>query len=223
MTTDEPSNLHDSPNRSASASLLAAATASDAETMTIGELLEALEDRAFGMALLLFALPCCLPFVYGIPQVVSVPMLLIALQLVFGRHTLWLPDSLKRRTFSRAAFADVAIRSQKYLKWFEALARPRLMYLTRNGPERIFGLFMVVFCVSIAIPLPATNTVPGIAVAIISIGFIERDGLLVLLGTVLGTIWVTLLALFGAVFVAWVSGLAEGVFNWLGQIWQSLF
>lgn len=215
MTTAPDPHPHDTPARSASASLLAAATASTSDEMSIGELLDALEDRAFGMALLLFALPCCLPFVYGLPQVVSVPMLLISLQLVAGRHTLWLPEGVKRRTFSRAAFTDVATRSQKYLRWFEALARPRLSFLTRNGPERIFGLALAVFCVSIAIPLPATNTVPGIAVAIMSIGFIERDGVLVIAGTILGAVWVTLLAIFGAVIVTWISAAGQAALSWL--------
>lgn len=218
MTTDPEPELEASPSRSASAILLEAASASDSENITLGELLDALEDRAFGLAMLIFALPCCLPFVYGLPQVVSVPMLLIALQLVFGRHTLWLPESLKRRTFTRATFTDVATRSQKYLKWFEALARPRLGFLTRNGPERIFGLAMVVFCISIAIPLPATNTVPGIAVAIMSVGFIERDGLLVIAGTILGAVWVTLLAIFGAVFIAWISSAGQAVIGWLTSL-----
>lgn len=216
MTTPETTRLPDDPAapgaRSASEILLAIARNGTSDTMTIGELLDALEDRAFGMVMLLFALPCCIPFVYGIPQVVSVPMLLVALQIVAGRHTLWLPESLKARTFSRAAFERTASRSQRYLKWFEAISRPRLSWLTRNGVERVFGLFMVVFCISIALPLPSTNTVPGIAVAIMAIGFIERDGLLTILGTILGCIWVTILAFFAGTVFAWLDALKDQIF-----------
>ncbi len=217
MTSDQHPQEQQETRRSASAALLAAASG-DSEEMSVGELLEALEDRAFGMAMLLFALPCCLPFVYGIPQVLSVPMLLIALQIVSGRHRLWLPESLKRRTFSRAGFAEVAERSQKYLKWFEALSRPRLSYLTRGAAERVFGLFMAIFCVSIALPLPLTNSMPALAVAIMSIGFIERDGLLVIAGTLLGTFWVLMLAFFAAAFfafLAWIGAELITLWTWL--------
>jgi hypothetical protein len=187
--------------------LIHLATASEAPEMTVGELLDALKDRAFGVAMLVLALPVCIPFLYGVPQVLSLPMLLIALQMVAGRHTLWMPEKLRARRFSRAEFAKMARRAKRYLGWGEALARPRFSLLTGNGPERVFGVFMVIFCLSILTPLPLTNTTPGIAVAIVSIGMIERDGLLVLAGTVLGTFWVSMLLFFFGTLILWLEHL----------------
>ncbi len=160
------------------------------DQVTIGALVDGLKDRAFGMLMLVLALPCCLPFLYGVPQVVSVPMLFVAVQIAIGRHTLWVPESLRKRSFSRAAFQDMAERAKKYIGWAEGLSQPRLSWLTRGVPERLFGVLMVIFCLSIAVPLPMTNTFPGIAVAIMSVGFIERDGLMVIAGAILGTLWV---------------------------------
>lgn len=179
------------------------------DEMTIGSLVDGLQHRAFGILMLILALPCCLPFLYGVPQVVSVPMLFIAAQIAIGRRTLWLPESLRKRAFSRESFHTLVSRSKKYVGWFEALARPRLSWLTTGAAERVFGLFMVVFCASIAVPLPGTNTVPGIAVAIMSVGFIERDGILVILGTILGILWVGLLAFGG---IALLKGLLALLF-----------
>jgi hypothetical protein len=55
------------------------------------------------------------------------------------------------------------------------------------------------------IPLPATNTVPGIGIAIASIGLITRDGLLVLAGLAIGSAWILLLvvgiSVFGPTFI----------------------
>jgi len=173
--------------------------------MSVGEVLDALSDRAFGMAMLILALPVCLPFVYGIPQVLSIPMLLIALQMAAGRHRLWMPKRIRARAFSRAEFAKVATRAKRYLGWGEAIAKPRLSFLTSNGPERLFGLFMVVFCISILLPVPLTNSMPGVAIAIMAIGMIERDGLLVMLGTVIGTFWVGMLIMVGRALIDWLS------------------
>jgi len=62
--------------------------------------------------------------------------------------------------------------------------------------ERVIGLFLVFFCASILVPLPSTNTVPGIGVAIVAFGLMARDGILVILGSIIGTAWIiTLLAL----------------------------
>ncbi len=187
--------------------LIELARSSDAAEISVGEVLDGLSDRAFGMVMLILALPVCLPFVYGIPQVLSVPMLLIALQMVAGRHRLWMPERLRARTFSRQEFETVARRAKRYLGWGEAIAQPRLAFLTTGAPERLIGLFMTAFCISILMPLPLTNTAPGIAIAIMAIGMIERDGVLVLLGTALGAFWVGMLLFFASTLVAWLAQL----------------
>ena len=70
---------------------------------------------------------------------------------------------------------------------------------------KITGLFLVLFCASILVPLPLTNTVPGFAVAIASFGLMQKDGLAVIAGMILGTVWIGGLifaALTGATFLA---------------------
>ena len=57
----------------------------------------------------------------------------------------------------------------------------------------LVNAIFVVFIASVLIPLPATNTLPGIGVAIASIGLITRDGVLVLAGLAIGTAWIQLL------------------------------
>ncbi len=182
-----------------------------AERITVGDLVDALQDRAFGILLLILALPCAIPFLYGVPQAMSLPLMFVAAQIILGRHKPWLPQVLKRRSFSTKAFRDMTARAAPYVRWFEVLSRPRLVWLSRGAVERLFGLFILVFSISIAIPLPLTNTVPGIAVAIMALGFIERDGLLILAGTVLGTAWVTfLVSLAGGIWT-----LFEKAMGWL--------
>jgi len=182
------------------------------ERLTVGELLDGLKDRAFGIVLLILALPCAVPFLYGIPQAVSLPLLFVSVQILIGRHKLWLPQALKRRGFSVEAFRAMIERAAPYLRWLEVLSRPRLSGLTRGRIERVLGFFLFVFSVSIALPLPLTNTVPGIAVGIMAFGFIERDGLFMLAGVTLGTVWISFLIALAA--GAWV--LVEEALRWLG-------
>ena len=71
------------------------------------------------------------------------------------------------------------------------------------------------FIASVLVPLPATNTVPGIGVAIASIGLITRDGLLVLAGLFIGTAWILLLVVgitvFGPAFVDLFKDFIKGL------------
>ncbi len=199
---DQMTDMTEDRAHRASDVLIALSEAIPNERVSVGYIVDGLQHRAFGFLMLILALPCCLPFLYGVPQVVSIPMLFISGQIAIGRSKPWLPKSLRRRSFTRSAFQDMARRAKRYVGWAESLSQPRLTFLTAGLAERVFGVLMVVFCCSIAIPLPMTNTVPGIAVAIMSVGFIERDGLMVVGGAILGIIWVSfLVAIVVALFV----------------------
>lgn len=163
----------------------------------LGDLIDALDERAFGFLLLLLALPCCLPFVYLLPQIVALPMLALAAQLALGREHPWLPKKLHDRDFNVPDFQKVVRRSERYLGWFERVARPRLAGVTDGLGARIVGGLLLIPTASILVPLPSTNTIPGIGVAIAALGLIERDGVLVILGLVIGFAWVTLLLVLG--------------------------
>ncbi len=181
------------------------------DRLTIGHLIDVLQDRAFGILLLILALPCAVPFLYGIPQIVSVPLLFVAAQIVIGRHEPWLPEAMRQRSFSTDAFRNMVNKSVRYIKWLEIFSSPRLTWLTKGGVERLLGVLLVIFSASIAIPLPLTNTVPGIAVGIVALGLIERDGVMILGGAFLGVGWVVfLITLAGGIWT-----LLQQAFSWL--------
>ena len=179
------------------------------ETVTLGWVLEQMEERAFGLFLLILALPCCIPFLYGLPQVVALPLMLISAQILFGRKSPWLPERLAGRTVTVEGLKSLGARAEPWLRRIEALSRPRLTVLTRPPLDRMVGLALVVFSASILVPLPLTNTVPGFAVVGVAMGLLQRDGILVVLGMLLGTAWIAALLLTGASLISLIIG-------WLG-------
>lgn len=176
------------------------------EKITLGDLFTALHERAFGMLLFLLAAPCCLPFVYILPQIVALPMLLLAGQMAAGRDAPWLPSSLANRDFPKASMLDTVSRMDKYLGWLGAITHKRLPAITGEMGSRVVGALLLIPTASILVPLPLTNTIPGFGVAVAAFGLIERDGLLVILGLLIGLGWVLLLLTGGlAVLSALVS------------------
>jgi hypothetical protein len=168
-----------------------------------------LHERAFGLFLLVLALPCCIPFLYGVPQIVALPLMFVSAQILLGRTAPWLPERLAARTVSKEALGKLSRRADPWLRRIEAVSRPRLAGLTRAPLDRLVGLALVLFSASILVPLPGTNTVPGIAVVIVAMGLLQRDGILVVLGAALGTAWIGTLIIAGAT-------LASLVRVWLG-------
>ena len=51
----------------------------------------------------------------------------------------------------------------------------------------------MLFCASILVPLPLTNSAPGVALAVAALGLLTRDGILVLIGLIWGLAWIALL------------------------------
>lgn len=198
-----------SPDMAISARLNALAAEAEGDAVTLDWILGQLHERAFGLFLLVLALPCCIPFLYGVPQVVSLPLMFVAGQIVIGRKSPWLPKKLGGRTVASESLQSLSDRAGPWLKRIEAISRPRIGALTRAPIDRIVGAALVLFSASILTPLPLTNTVPGFALVIVAMGLLQRDGILVILGTLLGTAWIASLVFAGASLVSLIRG-------WLG-------
>lgn len=179
------------------------------EIVSLSWILSQLHERAFGLFLLVLALPCCIPFLYGLPQIVALPLMFVSAQILIGQDKPWLPAGLAARKVSVQGLETLSDRARPWLRRIEAISRPRLANLTRGPFDRIVGLALVLFSASILVPLPATNTVPGFAVVIIAVGLLQRDGLMVILGMLLGTAWIASLIFAGATLVSLIKG-------WLG-------
>ncbi|MDD9910444.1 MAG: exopolysaccharide biosynthesis protein [Ahrensia sp.] len=179
--------------------------------ISLGQLTDALQARAYGVILLLMALPCCLPFVYLLPQIVAFPMLFLTWQLASGRNTVWLPENLHKRQFRISLLAGTVSRARPWLKRFEFIAGPRLASLSEGIGLRIVGGLLMIPCASILVPLPLTNSVPGLGVSIAAIGLVERDGVLILLGLIIGLVWVAALAIGGGALLTYLIDLATGL------------
>lgn len=179
------------------------------QPVSLAWILHQLHERAFGLFLLVLALPCCIPFLYGVPQVVALPLMFVSAQILIGRNTPWLPARLAARTVSAEALTNLAARAGPWLRRIELFSRPRLGLLTRAPADRFVGLCLVLFSASILVPLPATNTVPGFAVVLVSMGLLQRDGILVILGALLGTAWIASLIFAGATLLSLIR-------SWIG-------
>ncbi|MEO1748734.1 MAG: exopolysaccharide biosynthesis protein [Pseudomonadota bacterium] len=173
----------------------------EAGTISLGQLSDAMEERAFGLMLLILAIPCCLPFVYLLPQIVAVPMAVLVGQMAMGRKSPWLPDAMRSRRLPVEGFRSVLARVQNWGGWLERLTHRRFAGLTDAFAARVIGALLFVPCLSILTPLPLTNTVPGIGVALASAGLIERDGLFVVAGVFIALLWVAALLIGGPALI----------------------
>ena len=177
--------------------------------LTLHEIRDRLDERAYGLLILLLSIPCLVPGLYGVPQVVGLIVILLAGQMLVGREEPWLPRwflNLRCKGSWLKAMADFA---ETKLGWIDRLSRPRLRRFADGPGEKLAAVFMILATVTIVMPL--TNSIPSIALALLSVGLIQRDGLFVLAGCAVTTVWLTIL---GALGTGLLMG-AEWATRWL--------
>ncbi|SRR5690606_11717267 len=166
--------------------LLQTLSAPGGPEITVADLVSGLKDRAFGVVLLVSALPNCIPAPPGLGSVFGLPLLFFALQLAMGREEPWLPAFVLRRRMRRTDLFKVVLRALPWIQRFERICRPRYSLLASGACERMLGAFIAVLAASVILPLPLTNFVPAVATAVLALALLEEDGLAVVLGILVG-------------------------------------
>jgi hypothetical protein len=192
-----------------------AAVRGDSDRVSIAEILDALDARAFGLATLIFAIPSVIPMPPGVPTVVGIALLIVSLQMVIGREELWLPGFLSKRSFSRKALIAGFEKVMPPLNFVERFARPRLLILTGRVATVLTGIVILTMALVLILPLPpGGNFPPALACAILGMGLVERDGLIILIGLV-----VTIAASVAAYFlVVLVAQSLPGFIDWVTRL-----
>ena len=194
--------------------LAAIANDPDRDWITVADVRDAVGDRAFGALMFVFAAPNVLPVnMPGVSAVLGLPLLFLALQLMFGVAVPWLPKALVQRTMRRQAFARVMRHAVPWIRRAERLLRPRLTALASGPFERVIGLACVLLAVVLILPVPFANVGPAFAVCVLAFALLERDGLATLAGLVIGAASV---AVAWGVILAIAKALSLLVRHWLG-------
>ncbi|MFW2480159.1 MAG: exopolysaccharide biosynthesis protein [Lentimonas sp.] len=144
---------------------------------SIRVLTEAVGDKGFGVLLMLLSLPSALPIPapgYSIPF--GIAMAIIALQIIIGRETIWLPERLLNlRVHPRLASKMVGT-GAAFLRRIEKLIKPRVQWMHSKAGHSVLAVIILIMSLFMMIPIPGTNTLPAMAIFIIGVSMAEEDG-----------------------------------------------
>jgi hypothetical protein len=161
-----------------------------ADYVSIGELKMAMHERGFGVLMAIAALPLCIPFPAppGYTTFFSIPLFILATQMMFGMSSPWLPKWILNKNIKRKTLALLVMKASGTLKKIEKLLKPRWSFAGSRTGEKIIGGMAFLFSIAIAIPLPLTNLPPGYGILIMSLGLLSKDGLTIIIGMFVGFI-----------------------------------
>jgi hypothetical protein len=175
--------------------------------LTVGQMLEQFDSRAFGAMLFVFGLLNCLPLPPGSSTLLSLPILLLAPQIALGREIPWLPRKLVEHPLKRDDLRGLFRKLTPIVRRMELVTRPRLEILFAPAGERLIGVVCTLLALVLVLPIPLGNLAPGATVAVLSLALLQRDGLLALLGYLMAGVSVGLLVVSAGVVAAAVDKL----------------
>lgn len=161
------------------------------ERLAVSDIVSALGVRGYSILIVILGLPNSLPMPPPIALVSGILMVFISLQMVLGRPLPWLPSSVLKRDLSRADVSRAIERAMRWVGWIEKMARPRYVAFDSRVGLRLIGFGLLILSLGLVFALPVVGQIPvGIALCLIGLGLVERDGILVAIGFGIGFIGV---------------------------------
>lgn len=158
------------------------------DKVPVADIVNAMEGAGFGLTLMIFSFAILIPLPPPLPSIVAIPLAIFSFQMMLGLPSPRLPKSFAKMQIKRSILATLVRKASPYIGKVERILRPRLIFMTTIFAERIIGALAFVFSVFVLIPIPFSNFIPGLGVLIMSFGLTSRDGLVIILGILVGFI-----------------------------------
>ena len=179
------------------------------DEVCIGDVLDDFGARSFGPVIMIFALIEITPIgaIPGLPTALASIIALIALQLLFGKDHIWMPQFLQKRSVESKKLHKAVGKLRGVAHWLDGHSRDRLSALTQGVWLKVAALAIIILCVTVP-PLevlPFASSGPMLAIAAIGLALIVRDGLVMLFALALA-----MAALGGGTYYYYTSDEEEG-------------
>jgi hypothetical protein len=166
-----------------------------ADHFTLGWLMHSLHKRSFGIIMLLISLIAITP---GLSVLAGLLLMIPALQMIAGKPAPIFPHRIASRSLPTRHLAAVVQRSIPVLRYLEKVVHPR-WHTPLEATKRLVGAVVAMLSATLVlIPIPLSNIVPALAIALISLAYLEEDGVLLSIALL-----VAVIVLMGATTAVW--------------------
>jgi hypothetical protein len=159
------------------------------DRVTIGDMTEAFGSRSYGPFLLVPALieESPLGAIPGVPTAIALVIALFAVQMLFGARQMWLPGLVKRRSLSAEKVEKASDKLRPLARFTDRWFHGRLPWMTQGPAVQVAAVAVLALCATVP-PLellPFASTAPMLAIAAFGLALLVRDGVLMIVASVL--------------------------------------
>lgn len=155
-----------------------------AENVSVRWLMDSLEERSFGIVMLLLGLLALVP---GISGIIGVLVAIPAVQMILARKAPVFPRFISRRHVPTPRLAHLIRRVEPVLRRLERVIRPR--WITPiQATKRAVGAVLLLLGGLLLVPVPFSNVVPALIIVLLAFAYLEDDGVLLCVALVAATV-----------------------------------
>jgi hypothetical protein len=172
------------------------------DRVSVGEVVDRLGQAGFPVLVFVLVLPPLIPIPGPYGMVFGSVVAILAIQMIVGQSRPWLPALLTRRALNTGMLIKSSGRVRAWLACIEEFHAPgRIEGFTGHRMTCIAGCVILPLSIMIGLPIPFGNLPPVLAIAMITLALIMRDGLALIIAYIVA-----------ALAAAWVGGLL-----WFGR------
>ena len=157
--------------------------------ISIGDILENNSENAYFL-MVLITIMSFLPFIFVV--IFGSMDVYICAQIFAGKKIITLPKMINNLSINKRFLVKAINKINPIVIKIEKLTKHRLIKLFKRRNLHIIHLVMLILSIVITIPIPFSGTVPAIALLIILLGVLSKDGLWVFVGFIVGAVGITL-------------------------------
>lgn len=180
----------------------------------ISEIMEDFHENGLLLAMVFFSLPVAIPLPYppGFTTIMGIPLFILAFQMLIGSKKVKLPQKINDYEIKNSTLKKISEKVVPVIEAVEKYVKPRFSFARSVYCEQFVGFVSLLAAASVALPIPLTNAIPAGGITIMTLGLLNRDGLVIIAGffiaiigmfvalTAIAAGWVALSYLFYSIF-----------------------
>jgi hypothetical protein len=178
---------------------------------TVAGLIDLFEEKSFAMLFVVLLGVPALPLpTGGATHVFEIVAMLLATQLIAGRHVIWLPQRWRKLELAGDRQQRFLAGLMRLIRRLERISKPRLRVLFDHRLSNIvFGLLVLAGSIGafLAPPFTGLDTLPALGVVLLSLGVLLEDFAIVVAGVVVGVAGVVLEIVLGTAAIKGIGHL----------------
>jgi hypothetical protein len=166
----------------------------------------ALGSNGYGIPLLLLSLANAVPVPsFGLKSILGLVVTLLGLQMFVGKRSVWLPHWFIRIRLRPNWTQRAARLGEHFLFKLQRFVKPRMNWMRYRACGSLLGLILILLGLLMLLPIPGSKILTSPVLLALSLGLIERDGLLTLLAALASLSVVALYTEAVYLMVSWLT------------------